>query len=331
MLKPLLPLLLLPCALAAAAGEPDGTLTANGKSSATYALIRSRGYEVEAPDSSRQHAAAHFQHIQQTWDSDLGAYVFQFFSHATVDDDRGLANVGDRQRTELKTYNHSPAFMVGQQGDSVVMTWKFRLPEGMLTTNRFTHIHQLKGIDNREGTADVSSPLITFTCCTVGSSRQELQVRWQDRFNSNKSTYLARTDMEPLLGQWLVAEERVRYGAGGSYALTVRNAKTGAVVIDVSPRRLDMWRTDCAGLRPKWGIYRYIGDNRSMESQLRDEELRFADFAIRLVATTAITEVITPAATPRQGIYTLQGVKTGNKPQLRKGVYIIDGRKTAVR
>lgn len=327
---PLLPLLLLPLALTAEAAEPDGTLTADGRSSATYTLIRSRGYEVEAPDSSRQHATAHFQHIQQTWDGDLGAYVFQFFSHALIDDDRGLANVGDRQRTELKTYNHSPAFMVAQEGDSVVMTWKFRLPEGMLTTSRFTHIHQLKGIDNSAGTADVSSPLVTFTCCTVGSSRQELQVRWQDRTNGNKSTYLARASLAPLLGQWLEAEERVRYGADGCYSLTIRNVKTGEVVVDVAPRRLDMWRTGCAGLRPKWGIYRYIGTDRSLESQLRDEELRFADFAISPVTATGIEEATAPAA-PRKGVYTLQGVRMGHKTQLRKGVYIIDGRKAIIR
>ncbi len=321
--------LLLPVAIAASADEPDGTLTANGQSSGTYTLINSRGYQVEPPDNSRDHASSPFQHVQQTWDSDLGAYVFQFFIHALIDDDRGLANVTDRQRNELKTSSQSPAFMVGQEGDSVVMTWKFRLPEGMLTTNRFTHIHQLKAIDNKAGTADVAYPLITITCCTVGSTGQQMQVRWQDRFNSNKTTYLARADLVPLLGQWLEAEERVRYGADGSYSITIRNVKTGEVVIDLSTRRLDMWRTDCAGLRPKWGIYRYIGENRSMQSQLRDEELRFADFAIRPVYTTGLKR--TETAAPRGSVYTLQGIRTAEKPSLRKGVYIIDGRKTAIR
>ena len=33
-----------------------------------------------------------------------------------------------------------------------------------------------------------------------------------------------------------------------------------------------MWRTDCTGLRPKWGIYRYLGENRSWQDRLRDEE-----------------------------------------------------------
>ena len=44
---------------------------------------------------------------------------------------------------------------------------------------------------------------------------------------------------------------------------------------------MDMWRTDCIGLRPKWGIYRYLGEERSLQNQLRDEEIRFADFSIQ--------------------------------------------------
>lgn len=328
----ILPFLLLPLTLRAADVVPDGTLIANGQSANTYEWITSHGYQVEPPDRSRQHASVPFQHVQQTWDSSLGSYVFQFFIHALIDDDRGLANVNDRQRCELKTSAQSPAFMVGQEGDSVVMRWKFLLPEGMITTNRFTHIHQLKGIDNKAGTADVSYPLITFTCCAVTSSspRQELQVRWQDRFNRNKTTYLARTDLKPLLGQWLEAEECVRYGANGSYSVVIRNVKTGAEVLRVSTRKLDMWRTDCAGLRPKWGIYRYIGDNRSMENQLRDEELHFADFAIVPVTTTGINTIGGQNSHSDAAVYTLQGQRVPSEASLFNGIYIVGGRKVVV-
>ena len=43
---------------------------------------------------------------------------------------------------------------------------------------------------------------------------------------------------------------------------------------------IDMWRTGTTGMRPKWGIYRSFGEGRSLESQLRDETLHFADFRI---------------------------------------------------
>lgn len=65
--------------------------------------------------------------------------------------------------------------------------------------------------------------------------------------------------------------------------MVINDVKTGEQVLRVDAESCDMWRTDCAGLRPKWGIYRYIGDNRSMENLLRDEELRYADFSIQKI------------------------------------------------
>lgn len=56
--------------------------------------------------------------------------------------------------------------------------------------------------------------------------------------------------------------------------------KDGKVLLKLDPQKMDR-RTDCTGLRPKWGIYRYLGENRSWQDQLRDEEIRFADFSIK--------------------------------------------------
>ena len=126
----------------------DGTLTADGNSAKTYDLIKRSGYNHEAPDSSREHKTAYFQHIQQVYDNQLNKYVFAFFIHATIDDDRGLTNITDRQRNEIKTDNKSPKSLVGQKGETMVFRWKFCLPTGFQTTAKFSHLHQLKGIDN---------------------------------------------------------------------------------------------------------------------------------------------------------------------------------------
>ena len=56
--------------------------------------------------------------------------------------------------------------------------------------------------------------------------------------------------------------------------------KSGKTILEFSDDNLDMWRKGARGLRPKWGIYRYLGKNRELENQLRDEELRFADFEV---------------------------------------------------
>nr|WP_044654307.1 hypothetical protein [Bacteroides acidifaciens] len=259
----------------------DGTLIADGNSAKTYDLIKRSGYNHEAPDSSREHKAAHFQHIQQVHDNQLDKYVFAFFIHAAIDDDRGLANITDRQRNEIKTDNKSPKSLVGQNGETMAFRWKFCLPAGFQTTTKFSHLHQLKGIDNSSGTADVGSPLITLTAYSNSGSKggQQLRVRYDERGGS--TTTLASTDLAGFLGNWVEVEEKACFGEDGSYEVTITRIKDGKVLLKFGPEKMDMWRTDCTGLRPKWGIYRYLGENRSWQDQLRDEEIRFADFSIK--------------------------------------------------
>lgn len=282
MRKLFLTLLLAP-AVAAFAQQTDGALTADGDTDGTYRLIRSCGYEQETPDSSRTHATQHFQHITQQHDATLGKPVFVFHIHALIDDDRGKANVTDRQRNEIKTGPKSPASLVAQEGETMTVRWKFCLPEGFQTTNKFSHIHQLKGIDNKAGTADVGLPLITLTCYTSGS-RQVLRIRYEDRTArgtaSQATSTLKQVELAPFLGEWVEAEETARFGSDGSYRIVIRRISDGKELLSYENDRLDMWRTDCTGLRPKWGIYRYIGEDRQMESQLRDEQLLFADFSV---------------------------------------------------
>lgn len=138
---------------------------------------------------------------------------------------------------------------------------------------------QLKGIDNASGTADVSSPLITLTAYSNSKSGQQLRVRYDKRGES--TTTIASADLADFLGNWVEVEEKARFGEDGSYEVTIMRVKDGKVLLKLDPQKMDMWRTDCTGLRPKWGIYRYLGENRSWQDQLRDEEIRFADFSIK--------------------------------------------------
>lgn len=259
--------------------QADGTLIADGNDERTYELIQHSGYNHETPDSSGAHASEHFRHIRQVYDKELKKPVFAFIIHVDTDDDRGLPNITDRQRNEIKTDKKSPAHMVGQDGETMLFRWKFRLPEGFRTTTKFTHLHQLKGIDNSSSTADVGAPLITLTAYSGAKGGQQLRVRYDNRKENTVST-LGKADLSDFLGYWVEVEEKVRFGAEGSYELLIRRIKDGKTLIELNLQEVDMWRTDCAGMRPKWGIYRYLGENRSWQHLLRDEEVRFADFSI---------------------------------------------------
>ncbi len=260
----------------------EGELRADGDTERTYALITACGYDYETPDTSNDHAAAPFQHIRQSWDEQLQRFVFDFYIHIGPDDDRGKPNITDRQRNEIKTDGHSPASMVGQEGDRMVHRWKFRLPEGMLTTQQFCHVHQIKGIDNAAGTADVSMPVITFTARTLSNGKRQLQVIYvPPTEQGGGNTYLARADLEEFLGEWVEVEERIECGTEGSYELRVVRMHDGRELVRVAPTRVAMWREGTTGMRPKWGIYRSFGKQGTLKSQLRDEVLKFADFEVK--------------------------------------------------
>lgn len=257
-------------------------LEADGNDEGTYALILSKGYNYETPDNSGEHAQAPYRHIRQSYDKDLKKYVFDFILHIDNDDDRGKADVTDRQRNEIKTDAHSPDSLVAQYGETLKMRWKFRLPEGMQTTTKFAHIHQLKGIDNKEGNADVALPAITFTCRTLSNGKQQLQVLFTPSAveTTDKQTYLARVDLSEFLGEWVSVTETVLFADEGLYSVVITRMRDGKQLAKVDKVKLDTWRTGCTGMRPKWGLYRNFGENRSLASQLRDETLKFADFDI---------------------------------------------------
>ena len=257
-------------------------LEADGDDANTYSLITEKGFGYETPDCSGAHAENPFRHIRQSYDATLKKHVFDFYLHIENDDDRGLANITDRQRNEIKTYAHSPDSLVAQYGEALTMRWKFKLPVGMQTTSKFAHIHQLKGIDNKAGTADVSLPAITFTCRSMSNGKQQMQVLYtaSNIESDGGSTYLARLDLADFLGEWVSVTETVTFADEGSYSVKIVRMRDGKVLANVENAKLDMWRKDCTGMRPKWGLYRNFGEKRALASQLRDEILKFADFDI---------------------------------------------------
>ena len=262
-----------------------GTLVADGDDAGTYALITAQGYNQEAPDTSGDHVREPFRHIRQAFDEELKRWVFDFYIHVENDNDKGNPQKTDRQRNEIKTDGHSPASMVAQEGETLEMRWKFRLPAGMQTTAKFCHVHQLKGIDNREGTADVSLPLITFTPRTLSNGRQQFQVIHVPPTEEGAGNdYLARIDLADLLGEWVAVTERVRFAREGSYSVVLTRISDNRELLRLDNVGRNLWRTGTTGLRPKWGIYRSIGDDGALKGELRDEVVRFADFEIEKIA-----------------------------------------------
>ncbi len=255
------------------AGEA-GALCADG-SPDTYALLHSHGYYEECPDSSGVHATNPIKHITQTWDKTLERYVFRFDIHIAVDDDRGKPEITDRQRVEIKTYGRSGADMVASEGQTHSYSWKFRLPEGFTATNKFCHIHQLKGF----GGNDIGNPLITLSP-RLKNGRQYLQLLHYASGGA-PSVVLAEIPLDDLTGEWVMVREKATCLHQGRYSVEIVRLRDDKVLLSYSNDNIDLWREGATAIRPKWGIYRSFGAGGSLKSRMRDETLLFADFTIK--------------------------------------------------
>lgn len=228
------------------------------------------------PDADHDPAV---QHIRQVADATLGRSVFAFDIHIDTDTNKG--EDVDRQRNEIKTDKSSPSSMVAQVGRTLENRWLFKLPAGMQTTSEFSHVHQIKGLDNAMGTADISMPVITFTCRSTGAGQKFQVIYVAPTSEDSALTYLANVDLSDFLGEWVeVTESMVCSAPGGSYSVTIRRLRDGETLVSVSQDGLKMWREGTDGMRPKWGMYRSFGAGHSLSGQLRDETLLFADFYV---------------------------------------------------
>lgn len=252
-----------------------GTLVADGDDGGTYSLITGKGYNYETPDADHSPAV---RHIRQVYDGSLGRSVFAFDIHIDTDTNKG--EDVDRQRNELKTDNNSPASMVAQEGQTLENSWLFKLPAGMQTTSEFTHVHQIKGIDNSSGTADIGMPVITFTCRSAGADQKFQVIYVAPSSEGSGLTYLANVDLSDFLGEWVRVSEEMTCSDSGTYSVTITRLRDSQALVSVNQSGLHLWRSGALGMRPKWGIYRSFGENHSLVSQLRDETLLFADFYV---------------------------------------------------
>ncbi len=170
---------------------------------------------AETPDCSHPDFGPH---ITLETDSVLEKPIFVFHSHVTPDNDR--CSAFDRQRIEIKTYGPSPAYVKGFLGDSVTLRWRFQLPEGFQSSKNFTHIHQIKA-----GDGDDASPLITLT--PRKGNPDVLQLIHTAGTGAVSSGTVAHVNLEPFLGVWVEAYEKITYGYKGRYSIVIKRLSDG--------------------------------------------------------------------------------------------------------
>jgi len=240
-------------------------LRADGRSDSTYSLLNSvlGGTAYEVPDCAH---SGYGPHITQRTDTELNRAVFAFHAHVSPDNDR--CQSFDRQRVEIKTYDPSPSGLKGYQGETVTLSWNFRLNSQFQASSKFCHIHQIKAKGG-----DDSQPIITITP-RKRSGQQILEVIHVGRDANTR--VLKSDDLSKFAGKWVHAKEELTYGRNGKYSLVLTRTDNGQHLMTVTNDNIDLWRDGTEFVRPKWGIYRSLGE----ASALRDEHVYFDNFCL---------------------------------------------------
>lgn len=321
--------------MAALSAKGIYTLSADGVSD-TYSLIEKSGFYAEttgkqSPDDFMGHSS--FRHISQLFDEFLLKHVFAFDIHIDYEEggkkvtDGNKSELVDRQRNEIKCMDNVEG-TVAADGETIRYKWRFKLPEGMKTTSEFCHIHQIKGMGSGE---EVAHPVFTFTCRTT-SSKQVLQVI-NVPYEGAANVVLAQTDLKPLLGKWIEAEEFVTVGHHGAYRLTLTDIEARKVIVMVNNPNIEVWRytSDNSTMRGKWGIYRSLGADLKLKSQLRSERVLFADFEAEKLSGNDAGILNISGELPFSGdesIYDLTGRRVTDPAP---GIYIKNGKKIIIK
>ncbi|GAA2352943.1 carbohydrate-binding protein [Nonomuraea africana] len=205
---------------------------------------------------------------------------FRFNMH-TVDRDTST----DRQRQEV-TGNRTPSgYLQWLNGETWRLTYSMYIPSSLKATTTFTHIMQTK----MPGTG--TGPI------TVTSLRRVDGAQTIEHKIFEPNILVGRTDLVPLQNRWIDIEYEMKIGDGsaGSVRWVVRNG--GTTVVDATKTGVDTFLGD--RVRPKWGIYRSLGDT---SGSLQDCHLLLTNMrAYKLVQATA-TRLEAENATISQGV-----------------------------
>jgi carbohydrate binding protein with CBM35 domain len=203
-----------------------------------------------APEADQEGLSA-FEHVED----DRAHTDPAGYPHIFVDGDayRFTMNMGihdispDRQRNEVRGMRTDDGRTVTLlDGETWRFTYQMFIPDTLKATTRFTHIMQMKA----PGTG--SDPIVVTSLRRYGTvPRMELRVM-------TTNTVIGAVDLAPLQNHWIDLEFDIHVGDApdGWVRWAVRDGDT--TVIDTTATGMDTWLFD--RVRPKWGIYRSLGD-----------------------------------------------------------------------
>ncbi|NUT95297.1 MAG: Tat pathway signal sequence domain protein [Saccharothrix sp.] len=152
----------------------------------------------------------------------------------------------DRQRNEVAGMRTNGANVNIYQGETWRFTYSMYIPSSLQATTTFTHIMQTK------------MPGVGSSPVTVMSLRRTNGVQKIEFKVVEGNVLVGNTDLAPLHDKWIDTTVEIGVGDGTSGRVRWIVRSGGTTVLDKTRTGVDTWLGD--RLRPKWGIYRSLGD-----------------------------------------------------------------------
>ena len=162
--------------------------------------------------------------------------------------------------------------MKGKLGETVTYEWKFKIAKDFAPSKRFTHLHQIKSVDENPR----CKPIFTLS---AKRGKHDDDYFLLKHSSGKTAETLAKLDLDLFRGKWVTVTETIHYNRmnQGRYNIHITNSITNQIILNYKNATIKTWNDGASFVRPKWGIYRSLLDN----SYLKDEEVLFADFKIR--------------------------------------------------
>jgi hypothetical protein len=161
----------------------------------------------------------------------------------------------DRLRCETKGMNDGTTNLQLLDGQTWKLTWSLYVPASLKASTRFNHIWQMKYVDNAGGSSD--GPVATLDL-TRQAGVEKIRV---DIFGVTSFTAV-----NLVHDKWLSNEITMKIASGGAGSVHWKLSDGATVLTDSEKTNLTTWPATASRLRPKWGIYRSLGDQADVNT-----------------------------------------------------------------
>jgi hypothetical protein len=163
--------------------------------------------------------------------------------------------VQDRLRCEVKGMRAGGVNLQLLNGQTWKLSWSLLVPSTLKGSTRFNHIWQMKYVDTSGGSSD--GPVLTLDLINQ-SGVEKIRL---DVFGVSSTV-----PVKLLHDRWLTTEVTVKIapGTGGSARWKLYDG--AALLADETKQGISTWPSNAARLRPKWGIYRSLGDLAAIQT-----------------------------------------------------------------